>query len=63
MAISLGGVAKIFAGEVIEAAREIMEKEDEKLGPIRPSHIRKALRKVKAKEGMFRMHSRGNKKH
>ena len=52
MAIALGGVAKIFAGEVIEAARAIMEKDEEELGPIRPSHVRRALRQVKSSEGM-----------
>lgn len=51
MAISMGGVAKIFAGELVEAARELRQESGEKNGPLKPSDIRRAYRKLKASSG------------
>jgi len=47
LAVAMGGIAKIFAGELIEYAREDMGDFN---GPIHPLHIRNAFRRLK-KEG------------
>lgn len=44
LAIALGGIAKVFAGEIIEAAREDMGNFK---GPIHPLHIRNAYRQLR----------------
>mmetsp|Transcript_9576 Transcript_9576/g.10909 ORF Transcript_9576/g.10909 Transcript_9576/m.10909 type:complete len:171 (+) Transcript_9576:153-665(+) len=46
MSIAMGGVAKIFAGELIETARLIMEKNNLE-GPIRPSQVLSAYAELK----------------
>jgi len=51
MSIVMGGVTKVFVGEVIESARTIMEEWNES-GPIRPRHIREAYRRLKAKNNL-----------
>ncbi len=44
LAVAMGGIAKIFAGELIELAREDMGNFS---GPIHPLHIRNAYRKLR----------------
>lgn len=47
--IALHGIAKIYAGELIEEAKEIMvdeEGERDRYGPVRPKHLREARRRV-----------------
>jgi transcription initiation factor TFIID subunit 11 len=44
LAVAMGGIAKIFAGELIELAREDM---GDFTGPIHPLHIRNAYRKLR----------------
>ena len=46
VSIAVGGVAKMFAGDVVEEARAVMEERQE-TGPIHPRHIREALRRMK----------------
>eukprot|EP01114_Cavostelium_apophysatum_P004716 TRINITY_DN1505_c0_g1_i1.p1 TRINITY_DN1505_c0_g1~~TRINITY_DN1505_c0_g1_i1.p1 ORF type:complete len:256 (+),score=72.18 TRINITY_DN1505_c0_g1_i1:12-779(+) len=48
MAIVMGGVAKIFVGEIVESARSMMDEAGES-GPVRPRHIREAYRVLKQK--------------
>mmetsp|Transcript_32375 Transcript_32375/g.39848 ORF Transcript_32375/g.39848 Transcript_32375/m.39848 type:complete len:247 (-) Transcript_32375:632-1372(-) len=50
LAIAMGGAAKIFAGELIESARLIMEKAEEDRGPIRPSHVLSAYAQIKRED-------------
>jgi hypothetical protein len=47
--IAFHGIAKIYAGELIEEAKEIMvgeEGEKEKYGPIKTRHLREARRRL-----------------
>jgi transcription initiation factor TFIID subunit 11 len=46
MAIVMAGIAKIFAGEIIESAKTIMDEWGEQ-GPLKQRHIREAYRKLK----------------
>ena len=46
MAIVLGGAAKLYAGELVEAARSVMEHRHE-AGAIQPRHLREAFRAMK----------------
>ena len=43
--IAFGGAAKLFAGEIVEMAREVMEQRQEK-GQIQPRHLREAYRRL-----------------
>ena len=43
LTVAMGGIAKVFAGELIEIARHDMKDYD---GPIHPLHIRNAYRKL-----------------
>lgn len=45
--IILGSIAKLFAGELVEEARDIM-KSSGSTGPIQPRHLRKAAQNLKA---------------
>lgn len=44
--IVVSGIAKMFVGELVETARVVMTERRES-GPIRPSHIREAYRRLK----------------
>jgi len=47
--IAMSGVAKVFAGEVIEQALEDMSAAGESGQPMRPKHLREAVRKLRPK--------------
>ncbi|ORZ21929.1 hTAFII28-like protein conserved region-domain-containing protein [Lobosporangium transversale] len=49
MAFVVAGFCKVFVGEMVEKAREVMEDWGE-TGPIRPEHLREAQRRHKKKE-------------
>ncbi|KAI8054668.1 hTAFII28-like protein conserved region-domain-containing protein [Syncephalis plumigaleata] len=51
MAFVVAGFTKVFVGEIIEIARDVME-ETEQTGPLRPEHLREALRRYKSTHGI-----------
>lgn len=56
MTIVISGIAKMFVGELVEIGRIVMTERNE-TGPIRPTHIREAYRRLKL-EGKVPQRSR-----
>lgn len=46
--IGVAGVSKVYVGEIMEIALDVMEQQGEK-PPVKPKHIREAMRKLKAR--------------
>ncbi len=50
MAVVAGGLAKLFVGEVVDAALVVLQEDTENIGGLKPKHIEEAMRRMKSNE-------------